>query len=378
MNIKGLTFARYVLAAAIAMTAALGFGQYNANPTLKIGDPAPPIKVQTWLRGQPITGFEKGKVYVLDFWATWCGGCIASFPHISTIADKYHGRVSFTSVDSYEEEGDLKGKDPAPAVAEFLKTAQGEKLTLPVCVDGPAEVMFNSWIKTLRRNGFPSTFVIDQEGKIAWVDVNLDHLDWALGQVLAKTWDRDKAAAVMQHRDKLEDMLFARLRSKEADKTKDWQTLLTASEADEKQFPDRKDAFAFYKFWALLETNPDKVPDVLESMASDPLTRAINLADAAGLTLRKNNLSVRTYSAVAKIEERLLLYEFPSQGYGGKSVSAYEQLASTYEKAGDPANAVASMEKAILMAKDQNASADQIKKLQDTLATYKAAASRSS
>ena len=38
--------------------------------TLKIGDPAPPLKVEKWLKGGPLERFEKGKVYVLEFWAT--------------------------------------------------------------------------------------------------------------------------------------------------------------------------------------------------------------------------------------------------------------------------------------------------------------------
>ncbi len=89
------------------MTAGTAIAQYNEHPTLKIRDPAPAIKVQTWFRGQPITQLEKGKVYVLDFWATWCGGCIESFPHISGIAAKYKDRVSFTSIDTKE---DIDGK----------------------------------------------------------------------------------------------------------------------------------------------------------------------------------------------------------------------------------------------------------------------------
>ena len=370
-------FARCVVTGSLALASVFGFAQFNSHPTLKIGDPAPSIKVQTWLRGQPVTHFEKGKVYVVDFWATWCGGCIASFPHISAIAQKYNDRVSFISVDSYEEFDELKGKDPVPAVTKFLETDRGKKLTLPVCVDGTSETMYNTWIKTLRRTGFPTTFVIDQDGKIAWVDVNLDHLDWVLGQVLAKTWNRDKAAAVMQHRDNLEDTVFALLQNKDADKSKAWQQLLAAAQADEKQFPDRQDAFVFYEFWPTLEIAPDKVAAVLERMEADPLTKAINLRDAGSLTLRKNNLSRRTYAAVAKIEERLLNYEFPSQGYGGKTVMVYSELAEAYDKAGEPAKSIAPMEKAIAVANDGKTPAEQIKKLQDALATYKADAGRS-
>src|SRR5262245_62652906 len=137
------TIARSGLAAALVIVTmpALGAAQYNATVSLKIGDPAPPIKVQAWVRGQPVTQFEKGKVYVLDFWATWCGGCIVSFPKISAVAEKYKDKVVFTSIDTYEEIGDGKVADPVAKVTEFLKTDKGQKLKLEVCVDGNTKSM---------------------------------------------------------------------------------------------------------------------------------------------------------------------------------------------------------------------------------------------
>jgi thiol-disulfide isomerase/thioredoxin len=320
------------------MISFLGMAQFNNSPTLKIGDPAPSIKPQAWVRGKPLTQLEKGKVYVIDFWATWCGGCIASFPHISAVAEKYKDQVRFISLDSYEEAGDNKGKDPVSVVAEFLKTPQGQKLTFDIAVDGPDKIMFKAWINPLRRQGFPTTFVINQEGKIAWIDVNLDHLDWVIGQVLAKTWNIEKAAAVMQKKDAIEDMMFKAFQEqggmyKEGQDKKIWETILTASEAFENQFPDRKDAVAFFKF--------------------------------------RSDLSKRDYIAIAKVQERLLLNEFATlPGRGGKSVSAYEGLALTYEKAGDLVKAAESIKNAIAMAIDQKAPEEQIKILQDVLNKY--------
>jgi thiol-disulfide isomerase/thioredoxin len=354
--------------------------QYHTTVTLRIGDPAPPIKVQAWVRGQPVTQFEKGKVYVLDFWATWCGGCIVSFPHISAIADKYKDKVAFTSIDTCEEIGDSKVPDPVAKVTEFLKTPQGQNLKLDVCVDGNTKTMWDAWINPLRRSGLPTTFVIDQDGKIAWIDVNLDHLSWVLDQVLARKWDREKAAAIMRQKDAIEDMLLFKALSPKTqsdDRVKTFQAILTASEALEKQFPDRTDACSFFKFMALMELDKSKVPDLLEKMAANPLSRYINLADAAGLSLRRKDLSQRDYVAIAKVQERLLLNDFPGAGgRGGRSVTAYQQLASTYEKAGEPARAAGSMEKAIALANQQKAPADQVQKLQETLDKYKAAAGR--
>ncbi|ESY90540.1 hypothetical protein X738_30195 [Mesorhizobium sp. LNHC209A00] len=38
---------------------------------LRMGSPAPSIKVEDWLRGEPVSDFQPGKVYIVEFWATW-------------------------------------------------------------------------------------------------------------------------------------------------------------------------------------------------------------------------------------------------------------------------------------------------------------------
>lgn len=367
-----LTIRGWLLSSVFSLITGLVMGQYNNIPTLHIGDPAPAIKVIGWARGNPVAGFEKGNVYVVDFWATWCGGCIASFPHISAVAEKYKGEVHFFSVDSYEEIGENKGKDMLPVVKEFLKKPQGQRLTLDVAIDGPGNEMFTTWIKPLRRQGFPTTFVIDQDGRIAWIDVNLDNLDWVLSEVLAKRWDNKKAASIMQQKDAIEDLLFATFRNKEGDKTKEYRAIMQASDRFETQFPDRKDAVAFYKFMALSELDISKVPPLLEQMAADPRSTYINLNDAAGLTLRKKNMPPGMYEAIAKVQERLLLNEHNGTGHGGKTIALYESLAATYNMAGNVTKAVSSMEKALALGRLQNAPPDQIQKLQTDLDKYKA------
>lgn len=364
---------RAICSSALLLSAIFSMAQFNNKVTLKIGDPAPAFQVQEWVRGTPFTQFEKGKIYVLDFWATWCGGCIASFPHISALAEKYKGKVSFTSVDVYENI-DSNNVDPVAKVKDFLKTPRGQKLTFGVAVDGNSRTMWNSWIATIRRTGVPTTYVIDQEGKIAWVDVNLDHLDWVLQQVVAGTWDREKAAAVMQQKDATEDMMFAIFRKDEGDHKNDWKEVLAATEMFEKQFPDRTDAVSFCKFMALAEVDKTRIPALLNTMASNPLTRYINLGDAAGLTLRRKDLTGTDYAAVAKALERMLQNPHPGTGYGGKSVKAYEELADTYFKAGNAVKAASFQEKAIAMAKKQKANTSQMKKMQGLLVKYKSAA----
>ena len=61
-----------------------------------------------WLKGTPIQGFERGRVYVVEFWATWCGPCIAAMPHLSRVADKYKRRVTVIGVDVMEKAPSMK------------------------------------------------------------------------------------------------------------------------------------------------------------------------------------------------------------------------------------------------------------------------------
>lgn len=366
------------IAAAIMLISCTVNAQYFFTPTLKIGDPAPPITVETWVRGIPLKNFEKGKVYVVDFWATWCGGCIASFPHLSAIADKHKENVRFLSVDSYELDVLKKGGNPVSAVKAFLETPQGKRLSVDVSVDRDSS-MFSRWIKPLRRRGFPTTFVIDQQGKLAWIDVNLDNLDWVLQQVVAKKWDLNKAASIMEQKDAIEDKFFLTFQEKDqVTKKKKYQEILNACESLEKQYPDRKDAAAFYKVMALSELDKKRVPLQLEEMASNPLSRYINLDDAAGLILRRTDLTKRDYAAIAKVQERLLLNEHNGTGRGGKTVRVYEELAKTYSSLGMFKKAVENQQNAIDIAKQEKVSANQLKKLNTTLSKYKVQKSKNS
>ena len=99
---------------------------------LTIGSTAPSIDIEHWMsdgdgKFKHIKDFEKGKVYVVEFWATWCGPCIASMPHISKLQDDYAKRgvtvisVSDEDVETVQEFLERKTEDDEKTYGELTK-----------------------------------------------------------------------------------------------------------------------------------------------------------------------------------------------------------------------------------------------------------------
>ena len=111
-------------------------------------------------------GELKDKVVVVDFWATWCGPCKASFPGMQKMVNKYKDdpNVKFVFIDTWEN-----GENKEKLVSEFINT---NKYTFHVLMDNDSKV-----VADYKVDGIPTKFVIDKKGMIRFKAVGFDGSD---------------------------------------------------------------------------------------------------------------------------------------------------------------------------------------------------------
>lgn len=141
------------------------------------GSPAPAFTVDSFVRGPESKTLELGKVHVIEFWATWCGPCVASMPHLTEL-QKQNPDVQFIGVAGFE-----RGKDAADGtkrVEDFVK-AKGDAVGFAIAFDGDG-TMAKTWMTAAKRNSIPTSFVIGKDGNIAFIGSPNAELDAAIAK----------------------------------------------------------------------------------------------------------------------------------------------------------------------------------------------------
>ncbi|OSJ18838.1 TlpA disulfide reductase family protein [Bradyrhizobium canariense] len=213
--------------------------QVGAANLLSVGSRAPSIKVENWPRGQPVRKFERGKVYILEFWPTWCGPCIASMPNLVVLQDKYtNNGVEVVGIAAHEQ---ASTENEARASLDAWLTKSLSNLNYAIAFDYAGE-MNKLWLDPSFSVGIPTSFVVDHDGHIAFIG-HPTQLDHALPKVLNGSWaTSDEAKALdaerintgrrrkreLSQKRALVEPIFARLEP--AMKRKDWPAALSAIE----------------------------------------------------------------------------------------------------------------------------------------------------
>jgi len=142
---------------------------------VKPGMNAPPITVYKWLKGKPVKEFQRDKIYVIEFGATWCGPCSAAIPELSALAGKYTDKVIVISFFVMEQMS--HGQNPYGSNVERFVKKRWDQMNYTVALDHREGTMQHAWLKNAGQTGIPFTVVIDREGKVAWTGNNIKQLD---------------------------------------------------------------------------------------------------------------------------------------------------------------------------------------------------------
>ena len=135
----------------------------RAQSGVKAGDKAPSISVEEWLKGDPVTSFENDKVYLVEFWGTWCGPCIENIPHLSELQKKYSDRgLVVIGVATHEFDGRAK-------LDKFM-TERGSEMEYTVAFDTDLSMQRDWDTGESGEDKFrlPVCFIVDKNCKVVF------------------------------------------------------------------------------------------------------------------------------------------------------------------------------------------------------------------
>lgn len=222
---------------------------------LTIGSKAPNLDIEHWLSDgggklKPVTEFERGKVYVVEFWATWCGPCVASMPHIAELQKTMVSKgvqvvsVSDEDLDTVNEflertvpagiakslqktqpDTDSNETKPNDSVDEEVKLTFGELTAAYSLATDPDQSVYKDYMEASGESGIPTAFIVGKQGIIEWIGHPME-LDVPLSQIVEDKWDREAYVKQRAQQKEVEQAVMAAYEKLQEGKTEEALTML--------------------------------------------------------------------------------------------------------------------------------------------------------
>lgn len=342
------------------------------NVTLSIGDKAPSLQYGKWLKGEPIKDYKEGHLYLFEFWATWCGPCIASMPHLSEFAREHKENATVIAVNVWEKTGDQPYESSTPKVARFVEQ-MGDKMDFNVITDTKDQFMGDNWLKAAGQSGIPTTIMV-KDGTIMWMGHPIQ-LDSIVNLVMAGQFDidkvkKDKAAQQAENEEKMRPFTEAYARFEQLTKDKKYEEAIALADSVSLVIPEYAGTFGFFKFMAMMDVNEDKAMKFAKEWQS---TKPGYTGSTAGFILSREGLKKSTYLYGMELMKTLLdKPEMPK-------TEVYKAVAQGYAYMKDFKKAAEAQQEAITIAKGYLKDGqfagfileDHVKEMEKKLADYK-------